>query len=289
MISRDPCTTVYIKEETYLLSVVDVSREVKPVAFLEKPGPEAAREAVERGVSEHRCVIVIGACEVSYRGRASSKLEPGERVVFIKEDGALLVHRPSEYSPVNWMPPQCLYETRVKDGELVIKAVRRKPSETIKIVFKRIHAVATLALTDRGEFSLYASEEDMREAIKSDPGLIESGLCLTSREKKVEPGFIDLYGTDKHGRLVVIEIKRKTAGRIAATQLVKYLEAVKQNVNREARGILVAPNISNEAKTLLATLNIEFKQLSPKRCAEILNKKRTWETLDKFTRNTKKD
>jgi len=267
--------------------VIALSREVKPVTFLENPGPEAAREAAKRGVSEHRCVIVIGACEVSYRGRASSKLEPGERVVFIKEDGALLVHRPSEYSPVNWMPPQCLYETRIKDGELIIKAVRRKPSEMIKIVFKRICTVAILTLMDRGEFLLYASEEDMREAIESDPSLIESGLHLTSIEKKVEPGFIDLYGTDKYGRLVVIEIKRKTAGRKAATQLERYLEAVKQNVNREARGILVAPSISKEAKTLLATLNIEFKQLSPKRCVEILNKKRTWETLDKFTRSTK--
>lgn len=270
-----------------MLCVIDVSHEVEPVAFLEKPGPEVAREAVERGVSDHRCVIVIGACEVNYRGRASSKLEPGERVIFIKEDGALLIHRPSEYSPVNWMPPQCLYETRVEDGELIIRAVRRKPSEAIKIVFKRIHAVATLTLTDRGEFSLYASEEDMGEAIKSDPSLIEPGLRLTSIEKKVEPGFIDLYGTDKQGRLVVIEIKRKTAGRKAATQLAKYVEAVKQHTNREVRGVLAAPNISKEAKTLLATLNIEFKQLSPKRCAETLNKKRTWETLDKFTRNTK--
>jgi len=268
--------------------VIDVSREFKPVAFLERPGPEIAREAVKSGISEQRCVIIIGECEVSYKGRASSKLEPGERVVFIKEDGALLVHRPSEYSPVNWMPPKCLYETRVEDGELIIKAVRRKPNEAIKIIFKRIHAVVILALTDRGEFSLYASEEDMRETIKSDPSLIDPGLYLTSVEKKVKPGFIDLYGTDKQGRLVVIEIKRKTAGRRAVTQLAKYLEAVKQNVNRELRGILAAPNASKEAKKLLATLNIEFKQLSPKRCAETLNKKRTWDTLDKFTRNTKK-
>jgi len=269
--------------------VVDVPRAINPVAFLEKPRLEAAREAVERGVSEHRCVIIIGACEVSYRGRASSKLELGERVVLIKEDGALLVHRPSEYSPVNWMPPQCLYETRTVEDSLVIKAVRRKPSEAIKIIFNRIHAIATLTLTDRGEFSLYASEEEMGEAIESDPSLIEQGLRLMSIEKKVEPGFIDLYGTDKQGRFVVIEIKRKTAGRGAATQLAKYVEAIKQHTNRKVRGILVAPNISKETKTLLATLNIEFKQLSPKRCAETLNKKRERETLDKYAGNVKMD
>jgi len=279
----------FIKEESYLLCVVDVPRAIKPVSFLEEPSPEAAREAVERGVSEHRCIIIIGACEVSYRGRASSKLELGERVVLIKEDGALLVHRPSEYSPVNWMPPQCLYETRTVGDSLVVKAVRRKPSEAIKITFNRIHAIATLTLTDRGEFSLYASEEEMGEAIKSDPGLIEPDLRLTIVEKKVEPGFIDLYGTDKQGRLVVIEVKRKTAGKRAATQLAKYVEAIKQNTNRKVRGILAAPNISKETKTLLATLNIEFKQLSPRRCAETLDRKRERETLDKYARKIKMD
>jgi len=174
-------------------------------------------------------------------------------------------------------------------NSLVIKAVRRKPSEAIEITFNRIHAIATLTLTDRGEFSLYASEEEMGEAIKSDPNLIEPDLRLTSMEKKVEPGFIDLYGTDKQGRLVVIEVKRTTAGRRAATQLARYVEAIKQHTNRKVRGILVAPNISKETKTLLATLNIEFKQLSPRRCAETLNRKRERETLDKYARNTKMD
>jgi len=36
------------------------------------------------------------------------------------------------------------------------------------------------------------------------------------------------------------------------------------------RGILVAPSLAKGAQSLLAALNLEFKPLSPKRCAEVL-------------------
>ncbi|MDH5754858.1 MAG: endonuclease NucS, partial [Candidatus Bathyarchaeota archaeon] len=161
--------------------------------------------------------------------------------------------------------------------------VRRKPAESVKVFFDRIHMVSALSLVDSGEFALYASEEDMQKAILLKPSLLEEDFKPISYEKKVEPGFVDVYGEDKNGKLVVAEIKRKTAGKEAVLQLAKYVEAIKSKVNREVRGILVAPNIAKDVQRLLVTLGLEFKALDPKKCAEILKKSETRKLETFFT------
>jgi RecB family endonuclease NucS len=234
-----------------------------------------AEKIVKEAISKRKTLLVVGNCWVYYFGRASSKLEPGERILMVKEDGSLLVHRSVGYEPVNWQPPGCVFNTQVKGSILEIHAVRRKPPESVKVFFDRILMVSALSLTDSGEFALYASEEDMHKAILLEPSLLEEGFTPISYEKKVEPGFVDVYGVDKNGRFVVVEIKRKTAGKEAALQLAKYIEAIKSRTNREVRGILVAPNIARDVQRLLETLKLEFKPLNPKKCTEILKKVET--------------
>lgn len=225
-------------------------------------------------------MIIIGNCWVTYRGRASSKLEPGERIVIIKEDGSLLVHRPVGYEPVNWQPPGCIFQTSIVKDALLLKAVRRKPRESVKIYFDKLYLVSVMSLIDKGEFSLHASELDMQRAILIQPSLVESGLKLITYEKKVEPGFIDVYGVDSEGKLVVIEIKRKTAGREAALQLARYVESIENSTNRKVRGILVAPNLAKGVQSLLVALGLDFKPLDPRKCAEILRESETKKLLE---------
>jgi len=244
----------------------------KPVKVLVSPKVAEAEKAAKGAVSQRKTLLVVGNCWVHYIGRAKSKLEPGERILIIKEDGSLLVHRSVGYEPVNWQPPGCIFHVQSRDNLLEIRAVRRKPAESVKVFFDRIHMVSVLSLVDSGEFSLYASEEDMHKAILLEPSLLEKGFRPISYEKKVEPGFVDIYGVDKHGKLVVAEIKRKTAGKEAAFQLAKYMDAIKERANREVRGILVAPNIAKDVQRLLATLELEFKALDPRKCAEILKR-----------------
>jgi RecB family endonuclease NucS len=163
----------------------------------------------------------------------------------------------------------------VKDKVLEIHAVRQKPSESVKVFFDKILMASAFNLADSGEFSLYASEEDMHRAILLKPSILEEGFKPISYEKKVEPGFVDVYGVDKDGKLVVVEVKRKTAGKEAALQLAKYIEAIKSKADREVRGILAAPNIAKDVHRLLATLGLEFRTLDPKKCAEILRRSET--------------
>lgn len=252
----------------------------KRIAVIERPLLEQAEAIIRKSISEHRGLLVVGLCEVNYRGRASSKLETGDRIIVVKEDGAILVHRPTDYSPVNWQPPGSLFETRLQKDGLLLTAVRRRPREVLRILFGQIYSIAVLSLVDTGDFSLFASEGEMRDAISADPSLVEDGLRIISIEKKIEPGFVDLYGIDNQRRLVLIEVKRRTAGKDAVLQLAKYLETIRSSINRDARGILVAPDIAKGAQALLATLKLEFKPLSPKRCAEVLNTTKTASILE---------
>jgi len=254
----------------------------KPVVALQNPGVKRAAEFIREALSERKALVIVGNCWVDYRGRASSKLEPGERIVMIKGDGSVLVHRPVGYEPVNWQPPGCLFETRVVGDVLHVRAIRSKPSESVRISFDRVYLVSVLSLVDKGKFSLYASEEDMQRAILLEPSLLEPDLKLITYEKKVEPGFVDVYGIDGNGRLVVIEIKRKTAGREAALQLAKYVDSVRAMVSREVRGILVAPRLARGVQRLLASLGLEFKSLDPKKCAEVLRRSETRKLAEFF-------
>ena len=245
---------------------------LKPINVLVSPSIVDAEKAVKEAVSQRKMLLVIGNCWVHYLGRAKSKLEPGERILIIKEDGSLLVHRSVGYEPVNWQPPGCIFHVQDKNDVLEIRAVRRKPAESVKVSFDKVHMVSALSLVDSGRFSLYASEEDMQKAILLEPSLLEEGFKPISYEKKVEPGFVDVYGVDKDGKLVVAEIKRKTAGKEAALQLAKYIDAIKVKATREVRGTLAAPNIARDVQRLLITLGLEFKALDPRKCAEILKR-----------------
>jgi RecB family endonuclease NucS len=142
----------------------------------------------------------------------------------------------------------------------------------VKVTFTDVLMVSALSLNDSGEFQLYASEEDMHKAILLKPALLEEGFKPISYEKKVEPGFVDVYGMDKDGKLVVIEVKRKTAGKEAVFQLARYIDAIKGKANRELRGVLVAPSLGKDVQRLLVTMGLEFKALDPKQCAEVLKK-----------------
>ncbi|MGA2310003.1 MAG: endonuclease NucS [Candidatus Bathyarchaeia archaeon] len=251
----------------------DALSSFRPLTVLVEPNASEAEYVARMAISHHRTLLIVGKCSVDYVGRAKSKLEPGERILIVKTDGSLLVHRSTGYEPVNWMPGgNVIFHVQSREQALEIRAVRQKPPESVRVSFDNIRLVTELSLVDAAEFSLYSSEEDMQKAVLLKPELLEEGFKIISWEKKVEPGFIDVYGTDKDGRLVVVEIKRKTAGKDAVLQLAKYIEAIKSKADREVRGILASPDIAKDVQRLLATFGMEFKHLDPRKCAETLRR-----------------
>jgi RecB family endonuclease NucS len=242
------------------------------LAVLTQPTLTEAAALIEKAFAQRRTLIVAGTCHVHYAGRANSTLERGERLLIIKADGSLLVHRPVGYEPVNWQPSGSIFHVKTSGSSLEIHAVRQKPRENVKVTFDNVLMVSALNLQDSGEFLLHASEIDMHKAILLKPSLLEEGFKPISYEKKVEPGFVDVYGVDKDGKLVVVEVKRKTAGKEAVLQLARYIDAIKGKANRELRGVLVAPSLGKDVQRLLVTMGLEFKALDPKKCAEVLKK-----------------
>jgi RecB family endonuclease NucS len=242
------------------------------LSVLTEPTLAEAAALIEKAFSQRRTLIVAGACQVKYVGRASSTLELGERILIIKADGSLLVHRPVGYEPVNWQPAGSVFHVQLKDDELEVHGVRQKPRENVRVTFNKVYMVSALSLDDSGDFLLHASEDDMHRAILLKPELLEEGFKPISWEKKVEPGFVDIYGEDRNGKLVIVEVKRKTATKEAALQLAKYIEPIKAKVNREVRAVLVAPSLAKDVQRLLVTLGLEYKALDPKTCAEVLKK-----------------
>lgn len=241
---------------------------------LENPSLKEAEKAVKGGVSRHRTVIMAGECTVDYNGRASSKLGPGDRVALLKPDGSALVHRPRDYSPVNWQPAGSIFRTRLTEDGLAVRVYRRKENESMEIVFTSLSLVAVLDLVDAAEFSLYASERDMQEAILFKPEILEEGFRPMTKEMPVDPGFIDIIGYDGENRLVVVEIKRVKASKDAVRQLKKYMDVMDLDESRPVRAMLVAPELAQGADKLLKEYGYEFKPLTPQACSDVLREKK---------------
>ncbi len=242
--------------------------------MLQNPPLKEAERIIKSGISRHRTVVIAGKCSVDYDGRASSKLEAGDRLVIFKPDGSALIHRPKDYSPVNWQPSGSIFNTKLLEEGLIVRVYRRKERESMVITFTELQLVSVLDLVDNGEFNLYASEKEMQEAILFKPDILEAGFRPMTKEMAVDPGFIDIIGYDANGVLTVVEIKRVKANKKAVQQLKKYMAVIDLDANRTVRAILVAPEITDNGLELLEEFGYEFKALSPQECSDILKQKK---------------
>jgi len=245
----------------------------EPAKVRINPSPSDSKQLIREALEKSNALLVIGSCEVHYKGRASSTLGEGERIIIITEDKALLIHRSRGYRAVNWQPPGCRFSIDQPPGmNLEITAVRMKPLESVKISFNSIYVICAMNLLDDSEIYLYASELDMKRAILFKPNLIEDGFVPVASEKEIPTGFVDILGRDRNGNDTVIEIKRGRASRNAVLQLARYIEVFRKQ-SPKTRGILVAESLARGAQKAISSLNLEFKKLSPKKCSEILGEK----------------
>jgi RecB family endonuclease NucS len=153
-----------------------------------------------------------------------------------------------------------------------LKAVRPSPLESLTLVVREIQFLGTFLLVDEAEFVLHASEEEMQRAIILQPEIIEPGFKILDFEKKVPPGFVDVYGIDGEGNTIVIEIKKDPAGFPAIKQLLEYLKYLRAPPGRKLRPIIVAPSIAKGSQSTLTKSGIEFKQLTLQKAVEVLQK-----------------
>jgi len=257
------------------------------VKIIDKPVLDELPAVLRRALQERNMIIVIGECTVEYEGRGSSKLEPGERVLIIKQDGSVLLHRPRDYSPVNWQPDTSLIEVWVSNGGLSVLAVRDKPREILSIWFSRVDLVVLARLEDHGEFSMYLDESEVKRVLMMHPELIEPGLRILEDEKRLGSGQADLYGVDKDGNPVIIELKRVTATRDAVLQLYSYVKFFEASHGRQPRGILVAPAFSPSAIEALSRLRLEYRLIDLRELMRIALEKGVRRSLMDYFKKTR--
>lgn len=211
---------------------------------------------------EKTMLLVMGECIVDYHGRAKSLLDWGERLIMIKQDGAVLVHQPVMREPVNWQPTGSITEFKAKGDHLVLDCRHLKPPEKMKVTFRQVKLVAATSLVDRANLIIAGMEVDVVNQIVSDPTIIEEGLRIAKREKPVKTGSIDLYGFDKNHVPVVIEVKRSVATISSVHQLRMYVNDIKKDRKEpKVRGILCASRVPDMVKKLLEEQGLEWREV----------------------------
>ena len=222
-----------------------------------------AKRVVDSAVSNGEMALVVGRCRVQYEGRAASKLSHGDRLLVVKHDGTFLVHQSKSMKAVNYQGPGALITTRLSDDgkELVVSADRKKPKEHISVQFHEVVFARSFKLRDDTSLKLFGTEKELAALLLQDLHLIEPGLVPVKRESWLPKGSIDILARDGKGRLVVIELKRRTAGLAAATQLKRYVGEVTKRKEKGVRGILAAPSITPNALKMIEGEGLEFFKL----------------------------
>ncbi|MHA2093055.1 MAG: endonuclease NucS domain-containing protein [Candidatus Hodarchaeales archaeon] len=205
-------------------------------------------------------ILLVGLCDSIFDGRVKSTLEKGERILFIKKDGSILLHNATGTRPVQWQKARAgkiVFKHKAEKNILVMESYRPKTDESFFITFYEISfaeyfKIGTEILKGGQTFG---DEKDFVDQLILHPDLIEQDLTIVEREKEIAFGFIDLYAQDSHGNYVVIEVKKQAATLTDAYQLHRYMEYF-QNQGEEVRGLLVANHIPRKVFTYLKTHNL---------------------------------
>jgi hypothetical protein len=238
-----------------------------PVTTLHRPTHRDALVAVERAVEAGDLCTILGRCTVEYEGRAASSLGPGDRLLLLKPDGSALVHTDEGRTPVNWQPPGSEHAAGVRDGTLRVVSQRSTPDETLTVDFEVVYQVTALDVDDNRDLDLRKTEEHLRQHVLDNPDLVCAGFEPVETERRSDAGPMDIFGRDADGTPVVVELKRRRVGPSAASQLGRYVAAVRRELGGEAdgadddvtvRGVLVAPSVTERAERLLAEEGFEF-------------------------------
>jgi endonuclease len=221
--------------------------------------------------------IIIGAeCEVQYYGKVESTLPLGDRLIIIKADRTLLVHQPSGVNPINYMKEGTEHKIVKNDEGTFLKSRHLFYKDYMDIKIHKIHFVSTHLLEDGHKIVIAGTEEHMSDMIYDNPAIIEKGFKPFSREEHTKYGFIDVFGTDKNGKLVIVECKRDFADFKAVSQLHRYIQKMVESKGvkeKDIRGIIAAPRITENALDMLKKQGYEFVSVQPPKYLEKYDKK----------------
>lgn len=213
-------------------------------------------------------------CEITYSGRAEAYLPRGDRLIVIKQDGVFLIHQPEGGNPINYLKAGGELSAELLDDRLVIRGKYVPNKEFLDVELFTVHDAMRRKLEDGQKQTLTGNEADMSDMLANNPSLLGDFRPI-AREEYTDMGFIDVFGHDGNGNLVVVECKRYTAGLAAVTQLHRYVEKVRKVKGATVTGIMAAPKITANALEMLQQFGYTFTAITPPKRHERHSAKQT--------------
>lgn len=221
-------------------------------------------EEFERARAAHEMLVFFCSCDVTYSGRAEAVLPRGDRLIIIKQDGVLLIHQPEKGNPINYLKTGAELSLEKQEGHLLLKGKYLPNKEFLNVEIHQVHDVLRRRLDDGQAQHLVGNETDMSDAIRDDPTLISPDFRPVSREEHTTVGFLDVFGHDGQGNLIVVECKRYTAGLSAVSQLHRYVEKIKQlRGTQNVKGVLASPKVTANAEEMLKGYGYAWRMVQP--------------------------
>ncbi|MDO8624847.1 MAG: endonuclease NucS [Candidatus Diapherotrites archaeon] len=217
----------------------------------------SVKQRIDSAVAAKHLTNLVGTCYVEYWGRAASKLPKGKRLLMIKGDGSVALHQNRLLRPTNYMMGSGI-NCEIVDNTLIITASKNKPKETLKVIFYDIDDLQSYEMNETNDLRLFGSERELSDQLMQDLSFLEPGLKPLNQEEVLRKGLVDILAQDAQGKLVVIELKRRTADFNAVQQLKRYMDQVQNLKGIKTRGLLVAPDIRKNARELLEKYGLEF-------------------------------
>lgn len=242
---------------------------------------ESFESLVEHVTASNSSLMAFVSCKITYSGRAEAELDWGERMIIIKQDNTLLIHQPENGNPINYLRPGSKISIRTEEEGIILEAENSSSKDYILVEISDIHDAMHKRLEDGKKQVLAGTEAEMSDMIRDNPEVISDDFTPLSREEHTKYGFIDVFGHDGSGTLVVVECKRYSASLACVTQLRRYVERIKELKGIETvRGVMAAPKITSNAKKMLEDWGFKFARVIPPKRLE--RHRRGQKTLDSW-------
>ncbi len=210
----------------------------------------------------HALLAFTCQCQVTYSGRAEAFLPRGDRLIILKQDGVLLIHQPTNGNPINYLKAGAQLQLERHERHLMLHGKLAK--EFIDVEIFRVYECLHRRLEDGQKQTLSGSEADMSDMLRDNPSLVSPDFKPLAREEQTDVGFIDVFGHDGKGNLVVVECKRYAAGLAAVSQLHRYVKRVQElRGTQRVRGVMAAPKMTANALELLKKYGYAWAEVKP--------------------------
>lgn len=250
-----------------------------------------AKELAQQ-LSEESCkktIVIFGFCKAIFDGRIKSFLPGGDRLLIVKKDESLILHGSKGVKPLNWQKSGAgKINYSAKGSTLVVSTFRPKTKETLEILFTQVYQTTTFDDHDSATLNIFGSESDLSDYLFDHPEIIGPDFQPTTREYETPFGFIDLRGVDKHGNIIIVEVKKQSATPADAHQLKRYVDYFQDVEKVSVRGVLVAAGFSEKVLSLLRIYDFKpvvvfWQEIFPSKATLNMS-----HTLDDFYNNNPK-